>query len=508
MKESVAIAKEADRKKESSPTRSDNSIQRLRNEPERQLGSLRDVIGNIRRNGGTPSVESIATELSGMHSTAQRAPALLALQRTHGNRYVQRVVTGIQAKLKVRQPGDIYEQEADRVADEVMRMPEPEMQRQPEEEEEEEPIRTKGHTGQTPEVIPNLESSIYALKGGGHPLPEADRSFMERRFGVDFSRVRVHTNARAAESALALNARAYTVGCNIVFSKDQYAPLTPTGQRLMAHELAHVVQQRASGEMIQRLDLLPSLSSLAEAEEQYRARERLRRILTRHLPARELDENFQRELRSIMSDADIRQLTFPIDRESSFLEQVDRLGRLHMGPETIEERIAGMFTSPPAELAAPAIPRILPEWLSLYRDGRAGFFVGLSFGPEAGDETLAAQLTAHFRNRGLPISSDLLTQLMTSYDTGVQQLESLLNSLLPTEISAGGAARLIAEHLRDASLEASVRAERLTQAERAEEAAERIQVILPGEEASRDLGPLSDLVNDLGAGITITIRWR
>jgi phage-related minor tail protein len=144
MKESVAIAKDANTKKESSPTRSDNSIQRLRNEPERQLGSLRAVIDNIRRNGCTPSVESIATELSVMPSS-DRASALLALQQTHGNRYVQRVVTGIQAKLKVGQPGDKYEQEADRVAEQVMRMPEPQVQRQvePEEEEEEEFLQTK-----------------------------------------------------------------------------------------------------------------------------------------------------------------------------------------------------------------------------------------------------------------------------------------------------------------------------------------------------------------------------
>jgi hypothetical protein len=129
MKESVAVAKEADAKKRFSPTKSDNSIQRLRDEPERQLGSLRGVIGIIRRNGGTPSVDSIATQLSGMH-TAQRAPVLLALQQTHGNRYVQRVVSGIQAKLKVGHPGDKYEQEADRVAEQVMRMPEPQVQRQ------------------------------------------------------------------------------------------------------------------------------------------------------------------------------------------------------------------------------------------------------------------------------------------------------------------------------------------------------------------------------------------
>ena len=104
MKESVAIAKEADMKKGVSPTRSDKNIQGLRNEPERQLGSLRGVIDNIRSDSGTPSVESIATHISSMH-TEERAPALLALQRTHGNRYVQRVVAGIQAKLTVGQPG-------------------------------------------------------------------------------------------------------------------------------------------------------------------------------------------------------------------------------------------------------------------------------------------------------------------------------------------------------------------------------------------------------------------
>ncbi|KAF5424182.1 MAG: hypothetical protein C5S44_02145 [Candidatus Methanocomedens sp.] len=94
------------------------------------------MIYNIEHDGGTPSVESIATHLSSMPSTAQRAPVLLALQQTHGNRYVQRVVTGIQAKLKVGQPGDIYEQEADRVADAVSLTAEPEVRRQPEEEEE------------------------------------------------------------------------------------------------------------------------------------------------------------------------------------------------------------------------------------------------------------------------------------------------------------------------------------------------------------------------------------
>ena len=152
--------------------------------PERQLGSLRSVIDNIRRDGGKPSVESIATHLSSMHTT-QRAPVLLALQRTHGNQYVQRVVSCIQAKLKVGQPGDKYEQEADRVADAVMRLSEQGVQRQlePEKAKEEEleagsatrastlfvydssriPIHTNAHTRKNiqPKLKVNFPGDIY-----------------------------------------------------------------------------------------------------------------------------------------------------------------------------------------------------------------------------------------------------------------------------------------------------------------------------------------------------------
>jgi hypothetical protein len=261
MKESVAVAKDADAKKDFSSTRGDNSIQRLRNEPERQLGSLRDVIGNIRRNGGTPSVESIATELSSVY-TAQRAPALLALQRTHGNRYVQRVVTAIQAKLKVGQPGDVYEQEADRIAEQVMRMPEPRVRQPVEEEkegsmqtpfaeqisplvrrqielEEEETLLSKEIPGQTSEVNPDLESAINSLKGGGQPLPGSSRAFFEPRFNRDFSRVRIVADNQGAKAARSIHARAFTMGNTIAFGQGQYSPGTPAGQRLLAHELTH-----------------------------------------------------------------------------------------------------------------------------------------------------------------------------------------------------------------------------------------------------------------------------
>lgn len=81
--------------------------------------------------------------------------------------------------------------------------------------------------------------------GGGAPLDRATRGVMEERLGQDFGDVRVHTGGKADESAAAVNAHAYTVGNDVVFSSGQYAPETPTGMRTLAHELTHVVQQRS-----------------------------------------------------------------------------------------------------------------------------------------------------------------------------------------------------------------------------------------------------------------------
>ncbi|HEX8489435.1 MAG TPA: DUF4157 domain-containing protein, partial [Chthoniobacterales bacterium] len=90
------------------------------------------------------------------------------------------------------------------------------------------------------------------LRSPGQPLDSATRASMDRRFGYDFSRVRVHSGATADRSAQELNAKAYTVGHNLVFGAAQFAPGTDSGRKLLAHELAHVVQQRAgapSGEI-------------------------------------------------------------------------------------------------------------------------------------------------------------------------------------------------------------------------------------------------------------------
>jgi hypothetical protein len=95
--------------------------------------------------------------------------------------------------------------------------------------------------------LPSVPPIVHeVLRSPGQPLDLETRAFMEPRFGHDFSRVRIHTDSKAAESAQSVNALAYTVGTNIVFSSGQYMPQTNSGKKLVSHELTHVIQQGMS----------------------------------------------------------------------------------------------------------------------------------------------------------------------------------------------------------------------------------------------------------------------
>lgn len=109
--------------------------------------------------------------------------------------------------------------------------------------------RPAGEQTAVQEEVPAIVHDV--LRSPGQPLDAATRSYMEPRFDHDFSRVRVHTGARAAESAQAVHALAYTVGRDVVFGAGQYAPWTSAGQRLLAHELTHVAQQKDDGAAVQ-----------------------------------------------------------------------------------------------------------------------------------------------------------------------------------------------------------------------------------------------------------------
>lgn len=239
------------------------------------------------------------------------APArLVGLRSVVGNQAMRRLIDSplIQTKLEVSQPGDPSEEEADRVADTVMRMPESTISRQPlvsshgtslpqracdqcekedvvhpkstgvplavreDDEEEKEPIQRAcaaceeemvqqkkhedeeevvprstevGVKGRTSTPVSPLASAIRGMNGRGSPLPETTRSFFEPRFGTDFSHVRVHTDSQAAETAKSINAKAFTVGPNIAFANGQYAPESGPGKQLLAHELTHTIQQQS-----------------------------------------------------------------------------------------------------------------------------------------------------------------------------------------------------------------------------------------------------------------------
>jgi hypothetical protein len=160
----------------------------------------------------------------------------------------------IQAKLKVGAVNDPLEREADRVAEQVMRMPAPtsappQVSRKCDACEEEEKLKRKptgphAATGEAPAIVHDV------LRSPGQPLDAATRAHFEPRFGHDFSRVRVHTGTSAEQSAREVNAQAYTVGHNIVFDAGRLAPGTHEGRRLIAHELAHVVQQTSAAAVV------------------------------------------------------------------------------------------------------------------------------------------------------------------------------------------------------------------------------------------------------------------
>lgn len=101
--------------------------------------------------------------------------------------------------------------------------------------------------GGAPQIVDEVLGTV------GEPLDSSTRVFFESRFGYDFSHVTVHCDARAAESAKAVDALAYTVGHDVVFGAGQFSPGTVSGKRLLAHELAHVVQQTAGAELVQRV---------------------------------------------------------------------------------------------------------------------------------------------------------------------------------------------------------------------------------------------------------------
>ncbi|KAA2239289.1 DUF4157 domain-containing protein [Chitinophaga agrisoli] len=167
----------------------------------------------------------------------------------------------VQRKLAIGAVDDPLEREADSMADKVMRMPIPSfIQRKCAHCEEEKKaqrkplaafIQKKGTEGNS-YTSNAVASQIQATKGSGSTLLRNTKSFMESRFGADFSRVRLHTGDYAAQMSTELNAQAFTVGNDIYFNAGKFSPETSSGQYLLAHELTHTIQQRGGDTAIRR----------------------------------------------------------------------------------------------------------------------------------------------------------------------------------------------------------------------------------------------------------------
>ena len=201
---------------------------------------------------------SVPAEVSAPTHASETFNAMGRVQSQLGNAAISRAVRAgrIQAKLTVGAPGDPYEQEADRVAEQIMsRSGGPVVQRKcaaceagatckkcshsaPK-------IQTKRDSHEPIDLGSQTTAGILSL-GNGQPLPTPVREKFEPQFARDFSGVRVHTGGSAAALADEIGARAFTYEHNIVFGNGQYGPDSSDGQRLLAHELTHVVQQGAA----------------------------------------------------------------------------------------------------------------------------------------------------------------------------------------------------------------------------------------------------------------------
>lgn len=240
--------------------------------PLQNLGLSEPRVGDIQRAQQNPS--------------ALRPAEVLMLQRAIGNQAVQRVINAqsqsagggaghgtlssdprqpapmIQPKLKVGPARDQYEEEADRVARQVVNTPHrvPPAQGV-------QPKRLLQRTTENGfEASGDFEHQLQRTKGNGKPLPAQTRAEFETSFGADFSKVRIHTGSTAKQLNQSIQAKAFTHGNDIHFGAGEFNPNTSAGKHLLAHELTHTIQQ-TGGEKLQRKEIASIPSALRPNKE-------------------------------------------------------------------------------------------------------------------------------------------------------------------------------------------------------------------------------------------------
>lgn len=209
------------------------------------------------QDGGTAGNTMVQTTSVGAAWNFSKIPPYPPAQAIRGSSSQPRIT---QRKPVARQADDPLEHEADRIADQVMRTrspapspaaDSPQVSRNPAAGQDGDAKTLRTTQSDTTEADGAMAPEVRALHGG-LPLPTPHRAFFESRIGHDFSGIRIHADSRAATLAASVNARAFTLGRDIVFGAGEYAPDSGDGTRLLAHELVHTVQQQGSPATIQR----------------------------------------------------------------------------------------------------------------------------------------------------------------------------------------------------------------------------------------------------------------
>jgi uncharacterized protein DUF4157 len=240
-------------------------------------------------------------------------------------------------------------------------------------------VQRKSAGGSVPATAPPVVHEV--LSSPGEPLDSATREFFEPRFGHDFSRVRVHADDRAASSAREINAAAYTVGRNIVFDSNRYHSSTGSGNPLLAHELAHVVQQEAAAPSFESrpvgLRIAPS-DDTAEQEAERAARNLGGTALARHEhPVVRRDDKKPGDTKSVP--------------QTPYSKALDQL-------KTLDPLLHGYLSKAPLNGASTAVRTINATDTSV----NPPIQIQIAFNLQVKEVPLAANLDAQF-NGGIPV---------------------------------------------------------------------------------------------------------
>jgi hypothetical protein len=362
-----------------------------------------------------------------------------------------------------------------------------------------------GDDWSTQSVVNDLQPPNFRLGGdivgeglrGGEPLDQSTRRTMELKFGRDFRSVRIHKDQRAAESARAVEATAFTFGNDIVFGAGKFAPRTNDGRRLIAHELAHVVEQTQAGDgkrVIQRQSIFTQ-SSFDPLDQG--SRSWMKKTLA------ETDAPIRKWLDANINDVKILSLNAVVRRV--YRNVLEAAG---MSSGGVAAAISGWAADrgvvlppisavPGADETIPAAPlaKTPPGKFSPFSLGMVGLHIDIN--PTSEPEI--AKALQPFRDRGIQVDGKLIDDITRNRDAGIKEMETFLQGL-GLKGDAHKAAEFLADKLLQQSTTASAQAQQPTPSESAQAEGQKISEGVFGQQPP-------SLVKSTPVGVSITFHF-